>query len=105
MDKLAPLDIATEFRQRAEAALGERLAKVVLFGSRARGDDKPNSDWDLAVFLRGPLGEDDRFILSDAAYDILLETGQFIQTIVFPLQRESEDTLLMRNIRSQGRSV
>jgi predicted nucleotidyltransferase len=105
MERLMDTDIPAEFRRRAEAALGGRLAKVVLFGSRARGDSEPDSDWDLAVFLRGPLAETDRFTLSDAAYDILLETGQFIQTIVFPLRRESEDTLLMRNIRSEGRPV
>jgi|SRR5579875_335716 len=31
------------------AGLGERLVAVVLFGSRARGDHRPTSDWDLLV--------------------------------------------------------
>jgi predicted nucleotidyltransferase len=35
------------------AALGERLVAVVLFGSRARGDAKPESDWDLLVIAEG----------------------------------------------------
>ncbi|MFQ5853170.1 MAG: nucleotidyltransferase domain-containing protein [Candidatus Binatia bacterium] len=30
-------------------ALGDRLVAVVLFGSRARGDARPDSDWDLLV--------------------------------------------------------
>jgi len=30
-------------------ALGDRLRSVVLFGSRARGDHHPESDWDLLV--------------------------------------------------------
>jgi len=30
-------------------ALGDRLQSVVLFGSRARGDHYPESDWDLLV--------------------------------------------------------
>jgi predicted nucleotidyltransferase len=34
-------------------ALGERLVAVVLFGSRARGDAKPESDWDLLVIAEG----------------------------------------------------
>ena len=38
------------------AALGERLVSVVLFGSRARGDAKPESDWDLLV-IAGELPE------------------------------------------------
>jgi predicted nucleotidyltransferase len=26
-----------------------RIKEIILFGSRARGDHKPNSDWDIAV--------------------------------------------------------
>lgn len=32
--------------------LGERLVSVVLFGSRARGDAKEESDWDLLLIAR-----------------------------------------------------
>lgn len=32
--------------------LGDRLIAVVLFGSRARGDADPTSDWDLLVVAR-----------------------------------------------------
>jgi predicted nucleotidyltransferase len=31
---------------------GERAERVVLFGSRARGDAHRDSDYDVAVFLR-----------------------------------------------------
>lgn len=34
-------------------ALGNRLVAVVLFGSRARGDARPDSDWDLLVLANG----------------------------------------------------
>ena len=34
-------------------ALGDRLVAVVLFGSRARGDARPDSDWDLLVIAEG----------------------------------------------------
>lgn len=33
--------------------LGDSLRGVVLFGSRARGDARPGSDWDLLVVARG----------------------------------------------------
>jgi uncharacterized protein len=33
--------------------LGERLVAVVLFGSRARGDARVDSDWDLLVLAEG----------------------------------------------------
>lgn len=34
-------------------SLGDRLVAVVLFGSRARGDARPESDWDLLVLAEG----------------------------------------------------
>jgi predicted nucleotidyltransferase len=33
---------------------GERIERVVLFGSRARCDVKPDSDYDIAVFIKDP---------------------------------------------------
>jgi len=41
------LDIAGEAVGALRAGLGERLRSLVLFGSRARGDYRPGSDWDL----------------------------------------------------------
>src|SRR5258708_36109316 len=35
-------------------AYGDRLERVVLFGSRARGDHRPDSDYDIAGFIRKP---------------------------------------------------
>ncbi|RMG24139.1 MAG: nucleotidyltransferase domain-containing protein [Methanobacteriota archaeon] len=40
--------ILTGLRQR----LGDNLISVVLFGSRARGDEEPTSDWDLLIIAR-----------------------------------------------------
>ena len=33
------------------AIYGDRIERLVLFGSRARGDAHPDSDYDVAVFL------------------------------------------------------
>ena len=37
------------------ALYGDRLVRVVLYGSQARGDAQPDSDIDLLVVLRGEL--------------------------------------------------
>ena len=42
-----------EAKARLEAIYGDRLVRIVLYGSRARGDARPNSDVDLLVVLRG----------------------------------------------------
>ncbi|MBI5012058.1 MAG: nucleotidyltransferase domain-containing protein, partial [Methylocystis sp.] len=53
MTKPAPADpILARFRAALARTYGERLERAVLFGSRARGDARPDSDYDVAVFLR-----------------------------------------------------
>ncbi len=52
-------------------------AGAIVFGSRARGTHRPDSDADVTVLLRG---EHQRFLptklaMTDAAFDVLLETG------------------------------
>src|ERR1700687_764293 len=46
--------VLTRFRRAVGAAYGDRLERVVLFGSLARGDHRPDSDYDIAVFIRDP---------------------------------------------------
>ncbi|MEO6319757.1 MAG: nucleotidyltransferase domain-containing protein [Polaromonas sp.] len=53
------------------------MAGAIVYGSRARGTHRPDSDADVAVLLRG---EHQRFLptalaMSDVAFDVLLETG------------------------------
>ena len=44
--------ILTRFRAALDEIYGARLERVVLFGSRARGEARPDSDYDVAVFLK-----------------------------------------------------
>src|SRR5919108_3487961 len=47
--------ILPELRGRLEALYSERLVRMVLFGSQARGDAEPESDIDVLVVLQGPV--------------------------------------------------
>ncbi len=42
-----------DLKQSLETLLGERLVRIALFGSRARGDYGNESDIDIAVLVRG----------------------------------------------------
>lgn len=61
------------------AAIAPRyaIAGAILYGSRARGTHKPDSDADLAVLLSGE--HEPRtptaLAMADLAYEVLLETG------------------------------
>jgi predicted nucleotidyltransferase len=61
------------------------LAEAYLFGSRARGDSKPNSDWDILILVNDTKVTneiEDKF--RDDLYDIELDTGQVISTFIYP---------------------
>ena len=47
----AELPLLLDLVAEVAAAYGERLQALKLVGSRARGDHRPDSDWDLLVFL------------------------------------------------------
>jgi len=80
------LDLATEDAvRRFVAKIGDRYdtAGIFVFGSRARGRHRPDSDADVAVLLRG---EHQRFLdtkleMADAAFDVLLDTGILISPL------------------------
>lgn len=50
-----------DLKQRLAAV--EEIAFAYLFGSRGRGEERPDSDWDIAVYVREDLSRDDRFAL------------------------------------------
>jgi predicted nucleotidyltransferase len=44
--------ILRRFKAALSAVYGDRIERVILFGSRARGEARPDSDYDIAVFLK-----------------------------------------------------
>lgn len=56
------------FAQEITTKLGDRVKKIILFGSRARGNDEPDSDYDLLVVLNdiSPLIKDRMFFMKSA---------------------------------------
>lgn len=41
--------VITEFTRRVKLVLANRLKKIILFGSRARGDYRTDSDYDFLI--------------------------------------------------------
>jgi predicted nucleotidyltransferase len=42
-----------DLKESLQGLLGDRLLRMALFGSRARGDSDEDSDYDIAVIVRG----------------------------------------------------
>jgi len=82
---------------------GERLERVVLFGSRARGDAHENYDTTWRFFCTTWLTAGRSFDrLADLSTDILGKTGEFIRAIPYRAGSYEDRTSLMREIRFEG---
>jgi DNA invertase Pin-like site-specific DNA recombinase len=106
------LDAETEraarvFMQRIEGKYSP--IEGLVYGSRARGDHKPDSDADLAVILKGERG--DRYKVSGdmagIAFDVMMETGVLVSAL--PLWEEEfrqperfSNPALIANIKREG---
>lgn len=57
--------------------------EVILFGSRARGDFKKDSDWDfLILLLKKNISKSEKEIIKDRLYEIELETDEVISSLI-----------------------
>ena len=95
--------ILARVRLALDQIYGQRIERAVLFGSRARGDASPDSDYDIAVFLRGPSGlgvERDR--LADLGSEILFDALKVVHAIPWPAGAWRDRTPIMHEIRKDG---
>ncbi len=94
------------FRAALAEMYGDRLERVVLFGSRARGDAQPDSDYDVAIFLNGMNGSSDRWAelrkLADLRVKFIDETGVFFDAKPYPAGAYRDRSPLMHEIRREG---
>jgi predicted nucleotidyltransferase len=95
--------VLIRFRAALDALYGDRIERVVLYGSRARGEARPDSDYDVAVFLNDLTdrwGEVDR--IGAIETDILYDDGAFIHAMPYRAGSYRERTPLMHEIRREG---
>ena len=58
-------------------------AEVILFGSRARGDEHPDSDWDILILVNSKTDLDYEKIFRHKLYEIELELEEAFSITVY----------------------
>jgi len=81
-------------------------ADAFLFGSRARGDNRSDSDWDILILvdsIKVTNEIEDQF--RDGLYDIELDSGQIISTFIYPKdlwESSLRYSPLYKNVKKEG---
>ncbi len=57
-------------------------AEIILYGSRARGTARTDSDWDFLILLPSPLDKVLETQIKDRLYDVELETNSVLSSII-----------------------
>lgn len=95
--------ILERFRRALAELYGPALDRVVLFGSRARGDATAELDYDVAVFLKDVRpGMAEWYSLADLRTQILDAGGPFIDVIPFRSSDYDRCTPIMGAIKRDG---
>ena len=94
--------VLARLRDALHAAFGDRLERAALFGSRARREAQPDSDYDVAVFLRqfsDRWSEVDRLVEIETETALLYDTGAFVHAMPFREGAWRERSPLMGAVR------
>jgi predicted nucleotidyltransferase len=95
--------VLVRFRQALTSIYGGKLERVVLFGTRAHGDARADSDHDIAVFIRAPESfAEESGRLAEIETNILYDTGAVINTLPFRAGAYNDRTGLMLELRRDG---
>ena len=85
------------------AHFGDRLSRLVLYGSRARGDHRPDSDYDIAAFLTGEVDRTREDVaIEPLLFDLYREFGVDVQVWPFREPEIAAQTLFMHFLRNDG---
>ncbi|MBF0464146.1 MAG: nucleotidyltransferase domain-containing protein [Nitrospirae bacterium] len=95
--------VLARFRAALDEIYGDRIDRVVLFGSRARGDGREDSDYDIAVFLKSlsdRWAELDKLAVLRVSF--IDDTGAFFDAWPYSATDYQKRSPLMHEIREDG---
>jgi uncharacterized protein len=100
------VDIKQAIKEKIQAI--EPNAEIILFGSRARGDAKLDSDWDILILVSGVVNLKREQLFRHQLFELELEFGQAISTFVYSKKDWNKRhfmTPLYKNIKNEGVTI
>ena len=100
-------NIISEFTKKVKEILGDRVKKIILYGSYVRGDYKKDSDIDIMILTDLNFEEIEKYRdeISDIAFDIELESGIVISPVIKNIDRYNERVNIVpffKNVQKEG---
>ena len=94
----------SELRRRFEALYGERLVRMILYGSQARGDARPWSDIDVLVVLKEPVDNYEETMRTEVTVGDLCLQLDVVVICIFMSEGQylAGEGPLLRNISAEG---
>jgi len=93
-----------EIKRSLHELYGDRLVRLILFGSHARNQANLESDIDLLIVLKSPVFQvQEIYNMSDLRLKIMLEHDELVSIV--PIAEEdfqTRDIAYLRNIRREG---
>jgi len=84
-------------------------ARIILYGSRARGDFRKDSDWDLLILLnKERITNDIEETITNPLYDLEIDYGQVISPMIYSINDWNSIysvTPFFKNVMREGKSL
>jgi len=80
-------------------------ADIILYGSRARGEERPDSDWDILILVNTKADIETEKVFRHKLFDLELEIDEAFSTFVYNKQEWDSNywmTPLYKNISKEG---
>lgn len=90
-----------QFTTKAKQLLGNNLTDILIYGSVARNETHPDSDIDVIVIVKRNAFKN-QMKLAQLAFDILLETGEYISVQTMKPKDLNRDTIFLHNVRREA---